>query len=58
MILLTGAETFWGEREGKITDSFGRRWGLSEHVRDVSLAEMSQAAAEVFGGSGPGQRVG
>ena len=50
------AETFWGEREGQITYPFGHRWGLSEHVRDVSLAEMSQAAVEVFGGSGPGQR--
>jgi PhnB protein len=49
------ADTFWGEREGQITDPFGHRWGLSQHVRDVPLAEMSRAAAEVFGASpGPG----
>jgi PhnB protein len=47
------ADTFWGEREGQLTDPFGHRWGLSQHVRDVSLAEMSRAAAEVFGGAGP-----
>jgi PhnB protein len=43
------ADTFWGEREGQIVDPFGHRWGLSQHVRDVSLEEMSRAAAEVFG---------
>ena len=49
------ADTFWGEREGQITDPFGHRWGLSQHVRDVPLDEMSRAAAEVFGASpGPG----
>jgi uncharacterized glyoxalase superfamily protein PhnB len=49
------ADTFWGEREGQTTDPFGHRWGLSQHVRDVPLDEMSRAAAEVFGGSpGPG----
>jgi len=44
------ADTFWGEREGQVTDPFGHRWGLSQHVRDVSLEDMSRAAAEVFGG--------
>jgi PhnB protein len=55
--LETGAEvlrplndSFWGEREGQIRDPFGHRWGLSQHVRDVPLAEMSRAAAQVFGG--------
>jgi PhnB protein len=44
------ADSFWGEREGQIIDPFGHRWGLSQHVRDVSIEEMSRAAAEVFGG--------
>lgn len=44
------ADTFWGEREGQITDPFGHRWGLSQHVRDVPIDEMSRAAAEVLGG--------
>jgi PhnB protein len=42
-------DSFWGEREGQMIDPFGHRWGLSQHVRDVSLEEMSRAAAEVFG---------
>lgn len=45
------ADSFWGEREGQIVDPFGHRWGLSQHVRDVPLDEMSRAAAEVFGGA-------
>jgi uncharacterized glyoxalase superfamily protein PhnB len=48
------ADTFWGEREGQLTDPFGHRWGVSQHLRDVSLAEMSQAAAQAFGGAAPG----
>jgi PhnB protein len=45
------ADTLWGEREGQIVDPFGHRWGLSKHVRDVSLDEMSRAAADIFGGT-------
>lgn len=51
------AETFWGEREGQVVDPFGHRWGLSQHVRDVSLEEMSRAAVEVFGGRSTGPRA-
>jgi hypothetical protein len=29
---------------------FGHRWGLAQHLRDVSLDEMATAAAEAFGG--------
>jgi PhnB protein len=45
------ADTFWGEREGQIVDPFGHLWGLSQHLRDVPLDEMSRAAAETFGGT-------
>jgi PhnB protein len=43
-------DTFWGERYGQITDPFGHRWGLAQHVRDVSREEIARAAAELFGG--------
>ena len=43
------ADAFWGDRDGQIIDPFGHRWGLSQHVRDVSLEEMSELAAQVFG---------
>ncbi len=52
------AETFWGEREGQITDPFGHRWGLSQHVREVSLEEMSRTAGDVFGAGSPGPGAG
>src|SRR5262249_39257642 len=42
------ADTFWGERDGQITDPFGHRWGLTHHLRAVSIEEMAQKAAEVF----------
>ena len=44
------ADTFWGEREGQITDPFGHRWGLTQHLRDVPIDEMTAMAAQVFGG--------
>ena len=42
-------DTFWGDRHGQITDPFGHRWGLAQHVRDVPTEEVVRAAAEAFG---------
>jgi PhnB protein len=43
-------EAFWGELYGQITDPFGHRWGIAQHVRDVSREELERAVAEAFGG--------
>lgn len=43
------ADVFWGEREGQIIDPFGHQWGLTQHIRDVPLDEMTAMAAQVFG---------
>jgi PhnB protein len=43
-------DAFWGERHGQITDPFGHRWGLAQHLRDVAHDEVVRAAAEAFGG--------
>ena len=43
-------DTFWGDRHGQITDPFGHRWGLVQHMRDVTSEEIARAAAEAFGG--------
>ena len=43
-------DAFWGDRHGQITDPFGHRWGLAQHIRDVSAEEIARAAAEAFGG--------
>jgi PhnB protein len=42
------ADVFWGEREGQILDPFGHRWGLTQHVRDVSIVEMQELATAAF----------
>jgi PhnB protein len=43
-------DAFWGDRHGQITDPFGHRWGLAQHIRDVSHDEVVSAAAKAFGG--------
>ena len=35
----------WGDRYGKIQDPFGHRWGLAQHVEEVSPAEMERRSA-------------
>jgi len=43
-------DQFWGDRYGQIRDPFGYRWGLAQHVRDVPVKEIAQAAWRLFGG--------
>jgi PhnB protein len=43
-------DAFWGERYGQITDPFGHRWGIAQHVRDVPRDELERAVAAAFGG--------
>jgi len=52
------ADVFWGEREGQIVDPFGHRWGLTQHVRDVPIEEMTAMAAQMFGPPGGQPRPG
>jgi PhnB protein len=41
-------DSFWGERHGQVIDPFGHRWGLAQHLRDVSHEELVRAAREMF----------
>jgi PhnB protein len=41
-------DAFWGERYGQITDPFGHRWGLAQHLRDLPRQEIQEAAAAAF----------
>jgi len=43
-------DQFWGDRYGQIRDPFGYRWGLAQHVRDVSPEEITRIAGTIFGG--------
>jgi PhnB protein len=42
-------DQFWGDRQGQVIDPFGHKWGLAQHLRDVSPEEIVQAAAAAFG---------
>lgn len=43
-------DAFWGERHGQLIDPFGHRWGIAQHVEDVSEEELVRRAAAAFGG--------
>jgi PhnB protein len=43
-------EAFWGELYGQITDPFGHRWGIAQHLREVPPEELERAIADAFGG--------
>lgn len=42
------ADQFWGERHGQLTDPFGHRWNIAQHIRDVPDEEIARAAAAAF----------
>jgi PhnB protein len=42
------ADQFWGERHGQLTDPFGHRWNIAQHLRDIPAAEIAAAAARMF----------
>jgi PhnB protein len=46
------ADQFYGERGGRLRDPFGQQWMMSQHIEDVSAAEMDRRAAELFGSAG------
>ncbi|MGH9689186.1 MAG: VOC family protein, partial [Candidatus Acidiferrales bacterium] len=42
------ADQFWGDRYGVVTDPFGHRWALAQHVEDVAPDEMERRSKEAF----------
>ncbi|MGW4392548.1 VOC family protein [Streptomyces sp. NPDC004685] len=44
------SDAFWGEREGQLLDPFGHRWGLTQHLRDMSLSELQELTNKAFAG--------
>ena len=40
--LFAPADMFWGDRTGSVEDSFGVKWTLATHVRDVSPQELEE----------------
>jgi PhnB protein len=41
--LMPPTDMFWGDRYGNVTDAWGNEWGIAQHVRDLSPAEMKKA---------------
>lgn len=39
---------FWGDRWGTLTDPFGHRWSLAQHVEDVAPDEMARRSKKMF----------
>jgi PhnB protein len=42
------ADQFWGERHGQLTDPFGHRWNIAQHLEDVPDEEIAAVAARMF----------
>ncbi|HYG86364.1 MAG TPA: VOC family protein [Azospirillum sp.] len=43
------ADMFWGDRYGVIEDPFGHRWAILTHQRDMTEAELKEAAKQAMG---------
>jgi PhnB protein len=41
-------DMFWGDRCGAVVDPFGREWGLTTPVEDLTAAETARGARAVF----------
>ena len=42
------ADQFWGDRYGQLSDPWGHRWSLAQHVEDVAPAEMEKRMAAMM----------
>ncbi|MGH8048252.1 MAG: VOC family protein, partial [Chthoniobacterales bacterium] len=43
------ADMFWGDRYGIVEDSWGHRWSIATHIRDVPMDELQKFAGEGCG---------
>ncbi len=47
-VLMEPVDMFWGERFARARDPFGHEWGITTHLRDLTPAEIQEAAARMF----------
>ena len=47
-VMMPIADMFWGDRYGVVTDRWGNRWGIAQHIEDVPPAEMEKRTAEAM----------
>lgn len=50
-VLRPVADQFYGERGGKFEDPSGHRWWIATYKEDISLEELENCAAALFGGA-------
>jgi uncharacterized glyoxalase superfamily protein PhnB len=41
-------DQFWGDRYGQLSDPFGHRWAVSQHVEDLTPDEVERRGREFF----------
>ncbi|HEX2730906.1 MAG TPA: VOC family protein [Polyangiaceae bacterium] len=46
-------DMFWGDRYGQLVDPFGHVWAVATHIRDMSPAEMQEAAMSAMAAMAP-----
>jgi PhnB protein len=46
-------DQFWGDRAGCFVDPFGHSWWLAQHIKDMTVEELNQAAEAHFSQAQP-----
>lgn len=44
--LMQPADSFWGDRISKVVDNWGNRWGIAQHIKDMTPEEIKKATDE------------
>lgn len=44
-------DQFYGDRSGSLKDPFGNLWFMATHKEDLSVEEIRERAAKLFGGA-------
>jgi uncharacterized glyoxalase superfamily protein PhnB len=42
------ADQFWGDRYGVLTDPYGHKWSLAQHVKELAPEEMKRAMEDAM----------
>jgi PhnB protein len=49
-VLRAAENQFYGDRMGQIEDPFGHRWSISTHLEELSVDEIKERMAKLYGG--------
>jgi len=52
-LIMPVADMFWGDRYGIVEDPFGHRWSIATPQRQLSEAELKEAARKAFSEKAP-----